>query len=75
MWAGVISMFVHTVLLGAIAITVATFETAKRKPTAFNFINGYNSHGRARTYTIWRDKKGNAHKVQLDANDPGGEHE
>ena len=42
MWAGVISMFAHTVLLGAIAITVATFETAKRKPSAFvrdNIIN------------------------------------
>ena len=35
MWAGVISMFAHTVLLGAIAITVATFETAKRKPEYF----------------------------------------
>ena len=31
--------------------------------------------GRGRTYTIWRDEKGNAHKVQLDPNDPGGEHE
>ena len=75
MWAGVISMFIHTVLLGAIAITVATFETAKRKPTAFNFMSGYHSYGRGRTYTIYRDKKGNAHKVELPLGDPGGEHE
>jgi hypothetical protein len=38
-------------------------------------MNGYSSYGRGRTYTIWRDEKGNAKKVPLDANDPGGEHE
>ena len=70
-----ISAIAHIFLLGAIVITVGTFETAKRKPHAFNFMNGYRSHGRARTYTIWRDRKGNAHKVPLDDNDPGGEHE
>ena len=35
MYAGVFSMVLHTLLLGAIAITVATFETAKRKPQYF----------------------------------------
>ena len=35
MWAGVISMVIHALLLAAIAITVATFETAKRKPQYF----------------------------------------
>jgi ABC-type polysaccharide/polyol phosphate export permease len=35
MWAGVISMALHMILLAAIAITVATFETAKRKPQIF----------------------------------------
>ena len=35
MWAGVFSMMLHTLLLGAIAITVATFETAKRRPQYF----------------------------------------
>ena len=35
MWAGVASMLIHTMLLGAIAITVATFETANRNPNAF----------------------------------------
>ena len=75
MYLGIFSMVLHVLLLGAIAVTVATFETAKKKPHAFNFMNGYNSHGRARTYTIWRDAKGNAKKVPLDAGDPGGEHE
>ena len=45
MWAGVISMFAHTVLLGAIAITVATFETAKRKPNAFTTFQSRNGRG------------------------------
>ena len=72
---GVFSMLVHTVLLGAIAITVGTFETAKRKPTTFNFMSGYRSYGRSRTYTMWRDDDGKVHKVPLDPNDPGGEHE
>ena len=75
MYMGVFSMVLHTLLLAAIAVTVATFETAKRKPGAFNFMGGYHSHGRSRTYTIWRDEKGNARKVPLDPNDPGGEHE
>ena len=75
MYMGVFSMVLHTLLLGAIAVTVGTFETAKRKPTAFNFASGYTSYGRGRTYTIWRDEKGNAKKIPLDANDPGGEHE
>jgi membrane protein YdbS with pleckstrin-like domain len=35
---------VHAVLLAAIAITVAVFETAKRKPQLFNKYN-YNSRG------------------------------
>ena len=35
MWAGLYSMIAHSLLLGAIAITVATFEMAKRKPYGF----------------------------------------
>jgi len=45
MWAGIVSMMAHTVLLGAIAITVATFETAKRRPQAFSGLGGYNGRG------------------------------
>ena len=45
MWAGVFSMIIHALLLAAIAVTVATFETAKRKPNAFRRDNGINSRG------------------------------
>lgn len=40
MWAGMISMILHALLLAAIAITVATFETAKRKPSVFSAYSG-----------------------------------
>jgi hypothetical protein len=66
-----ISAVGHVVLLGAIAITVGTFETAKRKPYMFG---SYHSYGRQRGYTIYHDKQGNPHKVYFDDNDPGGEH-
>ena len=62
----------HFVLILAI---VATFETAKRNPSAFKFIKGYHSYGRARDYVMYRDNNGNPYKVKLPNNDPGGEHE
>ena len=40
MWAGLYSMIAHSLLLGAIAITVAIFEMAKREPYGF-----YSSRG------------------------------
>ena len=71
-----ISAVAHVALLGAIAITVASFEQAKRGNNIFQWRkDGYHSHGRGRIYTIYRDKNGNAHKVPLDPTDPGGEHE
>ena len=66
-----ISAVGHIVLLGAIAITVTTFETAKRKPWLFG---SYHSYGRQRGYTIYYDKKGMPHKHYYDDKDPGGEH-
>ena len=66
-----ISAVGHVLLLSAIAVTVATFETAKRKPYLFG---SYHSYGRQRGYTIYHDKHGNPHKVYFDDNDPGGEH-
>ena len=65
----------HVIFVAAVVITVATFKVAETNPGAFRFKNGYHSHGRGRNYTIYRDKNGIAHKVQLDPNDPGGEHE
>jgi tetrahydromethanopterin S-methyltransferase subunit B len=35
MYMGVFSMALHTLLIGAVAITVGTFETAKRRPQFF----------------------------------------
>ena len=39
-WIMGISMVAHALFLMAIVITVATFETAKRKPTVFSGYNG-----------------------------------
>ena len=67
------SMIAHVLILGAIAVTVATFETAKRKPTFFLRLekgtNGYHTPSRSRH--MWYNGK----KIELDKNDVGGEHE
>ena len=64
------SMLGHALLLAAIVVTVATFETAKRKPQTFNFVKGYHSMGRSRG-AVWINGK----KTILPDGDPGGEHE
>ena len=65
-----VSAIGHIALLAAIAVTVATFETAKRNPKLFSLRPGYHSVSRTRQY-MWI----NGERVVLDANDPGGEHE
>jgi|TARA_B100000035_G_C21010146_1_gene559239 hypothetical protein len=65
-----ISAVVHVILLAAIAITVGTFEVARKNPAFFIKKDGYHSFPRARQ-TMWINGK----KVKLDKNDPGGEHE
>ena len=40
MWAGIFSMMLHELLLAAIAVTVAKFETAKSKPNVFGAYSG-----------------------------------
>ena len=71
-----ISAIGHMLLVAAVVITVGTFKVAEYKPSAFIWRkDGYHSHGRGRTYTIYRDKKGNAHRVELPEGDPGGEHD
>ena len=57
---------VEILLLSAIAITVATFETAKRKPSYFG-----NYYTPSRSRAIYVDGK----RIELDPNDRGGEHE
>ena len=61
---------IHTILLAAIVLTVAAFETAKRNPHFFMKKDGYHSFSRARQH-MWINGK----KVKLDPEDPGGEHE
>ena len=45
MWAGIASMLLHVLLIAAIAITVTTFETAKRKPNVFGAYSGRGNGG------------------------------
>ena len=67
-------------VLGHIAIIFATYYTFKQfhnisqKKFSYKF-GTYHSYGRGRDYVIYRDKHGNAYKVKLPENDPGGEHE
>ena len=70
-----VTMIAHVIFLAAIVVTVATFKVAERSPSSFNFLNGYHSLGRNRSYTMYRDKHGKLVKVYLPKGDPGGEHE
>ena len=70
-----VSALAHSLFIGGLIFTVATFETTKRKPATFNLrlehgTVGYHSPGRSRQY-MWVNGK----KIKLDKNDPGGEHE
>ena len=67
-----ISVVAHFVLILAIVVTVATFVATER---TYRFKEGYHSHGRARGSVLYRDGNGNAYKVKLPDNDPGGEHD
>ena len=69
-----ITMIAHVIFLAAIVITVATFETAKNNSSIFKLrlehkTNGYHTPSRTR-YMYYNGKR-----IELDKNDPGGEHE
>ena len=69
-----VTMIAHVLFLAAIVVTVATFETAKNNPRAFRLrleqrTNGY--HTPSRTRYMYHNGK----RIELDKNDPGGEHE
>ena len=69
-----VTMIVHVVFLAAIVITVATFEAAKNNSSIFKLrlehkTNGYHTPSRTR-YMYYNGKR-----IELDKNDPGGEHE
>jgi len=68
MWIFGITAVAHLFILAGIAITVLTFETAKRKPSFF-MKNGYHTPSRSRATYV--DGK----RFELDPKDKGGEHE
>ena len=68
MWIFGITAIAHIIILAAIAVTVATFETAKSNPR-FLMNKLYHTPSRARAIYI----KGK--RYELDPRDVGGEHE
>ena len=69
-----VTMIAHVLFLAAIVVTVATFETAKNNSNLFKLrlehkTNGYHTPSRTR-YMYYNGKR-----IELDKNDPGGEHE
>ena len=69
MWVFGITAIAHVFILAAIVLTVATFETAKRRPTFFQDFPT-STPSRSRMY-MWM----NGQKIKLDPQDKGGEHE
>ena len=68
-WVFGVSAIAHVFLLGAIVVTVGTFELAKNKPTFFtDFPTSTPSPNRG---YMWIDGK----RVKLPKTRPGGEHE
>ncbi|MBN75594.1 MAG: hypothetical protein CL507_00180 [Actinobacteria bacterium] len=69
-----VTMIVHIIFLAAIVITVTTFEAAKNNSSIFKLrlehkTNGYHTPSRTRHMYY------NGKRIELDKNDPGGEHE
>ena len=69
MWMFGVTAIAHIIILAAIAITVATFETARRKPDFFLRNDGYHTTSRSR-YIYYNGKR-----YERDPEDMGGEHE
>ena len=69
MWIFGVTAIAHIIILAAIAITVATFETARRKPDFFLRNDGYHTTSRSR-YIYYNGKR-----YERDPQDMGGEHE
>ena len=65
-WLFGITTVAHMILLGAIAFTVLTFETAKRKS---RFFGSYYTPSRSRAIYV------SGKRIELDPDDKGGEHE
>ena len=67
-----ITVVSHFILILAIVVTVATFKVSEN---VYRFKTGYHSPDRQRGHVYYRDKHGNAYRVPLPKNDPGGEHD
>ena len=67
-WIMGVSMIAHALILAAIVVTVATFETARLRPT---FFTDFPTSTPSRARSMWIDGK----KIKLDPQDKGGEHE
>ena len=70
-WFG-FTFVAHFVLILAIVVTVATFKVSEN---VYRFKTGYHSPDRQRGHVYYRDVHGNAYRVPLPKNDPGGEHD
>ena len=71
-WTGLV--LGHVAIIMASYFTFKQFHNISQKKFSYKF-GTYHSYGRSRDYVIYRDKHGNAYKVKLPENDPGGEHE
>ena len=69
MWIFGVTAIAHIIILAAIAVTVATFETARRKPDFFLRNDGYHTTRRSRNIYY------NGKRYERDPQDMGGEHE
>ena len=69
MWIFGVTAIAHIIILAAIAVTVATFETARRKPDFFLRCDWYHTTSRSR-YIYYNGKR-----YERDPQDMGGEHE
>ena len=69
MWIFGVTAIAHIIILAAIAITVATFETARRQPDFFLRNDGYHTTSRSRYINY------NGKRYERDPQDMGGEHE
>ena len=67
-WIMGVSMIAHALILAAIVVTVATFETARRRPT---FFTDFPTSTPSRARDMWMNGK----RIKLDPQDRGGEHE
>ena len=67
-WVMGVSMVAHALVLAAIVVTVATFETARRNPA---FFDSFPTSTPSRARHMWMNGK----RIKLDPQDKGGEHE